>query len=57
MNKPVYFNENSKSRFLNAAQVEEFGAKVEEIRREIMQSLNEKDAAYIYKIRNFQTIP
>src|SRR5690554_7027063 len=53
MNKPVYFNENSKSRFLNAAQVEEFGAKVEEIRREIMQSLNEKDAAYIYKIRNF----
>ena len=52
MNKPVYFNENSKSRFLNAAQVEEFGAKVEEIRREIMQSLNEKDAAYIYKIRN-----
>lgn len=53
MNKPVFFNENSKSHYLSTEQVEEFGAKVEVIRREVMESLNEKDAQYIYKIRNF----
>ena len=53
MNLPVYFSESSKSKYLSAAQIEEFGAKVEAIRREVMESLNEKDAQYIYKIRNF----
>ena len=53
MNKPMSFNEKSKSQYLSTVQVEEFGAKVEAIRREIMDSLNEKDAEYIYKIRNF----
>ena len=53
MNLPVYFSESSKSKYLSPAQVEEFGAKVEAIRREVMESLNEKDAQYIYKIRNF----
>ena len=53
MNLPVYFSESSKSKYLSAAQIEEFGAKVEAIRREVMESLNEKDAEYIYKIRNF----
>ncbi|MGE8683189.1 MAG: fatty acid desaturase family protein [Acinetobacter sp.] len=53
MNKPVNFNVNSKSQYLSSDQIEEFGAKVEVIRREIMDSLCEKDAQYIYKIRNF----
>ena len=53
MNLPVYFSESSKSKYLSPAQVEEFGVKVEAIRREVMESLNEKDAQYIYKIRNF----
>ncbi|WP_374666604.1 fatty acid desaturase [Acinetobacter sp.] len=53
MNKPVNFNVNSKSQYLSPAQIEEFGAKVEAIRREIMDSLSEQDAQYIYKIRNF----
>lgn len=53
MNKPVNFNVNSKSQYLSSAQIEEFGAKVEAIRREIMDSLSEQDAQYIYKIRNF----
>ena len=53
MNLPVYFSESSKSKYLSAAQIEEFGAKVEAIRREVMENLNEKDAQYIYKIRNF----
>ncbi|KAB0628801.1 acyl-CoA desaturase [Acinetobacter gandensis] len=46
-------HQNSKSRYLSSEQVEEFGAKVEQIRRDIMDSVGEKDAAYIYKIRNF----
>ena len=46
-------HQNSKSRYLSPEQVEEFGAKVEQIRRDIMDSIGEKDAAYIYKIRNF----
>lgn len=46
-------HQNSKSRYLSPEQVEEFGAKVEQIRRDIMDSVGEKDAAYIYKIRNF----
>ena len=53
MNKPVFFNEKSKSHYLSSEQVEELGAKIEAIRREVMDSLNEKDAQYIYKIRNF----
>jgi fatty acid desaturase len=53
MNKPVFFNEKSKSHYLSSEQVEELGAKIEAIRREVMESLNEKDAQYIYKIRNF----
>ena len=53
MNLPVYFSESSKSKYLSPTQVEEFGVKVEAIRREVMESLNEKDAQYIYKIRNF----
>ena len=39
MNKPVNFNVNSKSQYLSSDQIEEFGAKVEVIRREIMDSL------------------
>ncbi|RKG54249.1 acyl-CoA desaturase [Acinetobacter cumulans] len=53
MNKPVFFNEKSKSHYLSSEQVEELGAKIEAIRRVVMDSLNEKDAQYIYKIRNF----
>lgn len=53
MNKPANFSQNSKSRYLSSEQVEEMGAKIEALRREIMDSLNEKDAEYIYKIRNF----
>ena len=44
---------NSKSKFLNAEQTAEFGRRIEEIRREVMEDLGEKDAQYIYKIRNF----
>ncbi len=53
MNKPLFFNEKSKSHYLSSEQVEELGAKIEAIRREVMDSLNEKDAQYIYKIRDF----
>ena len=53
MNKPVFFNEKSQSHYLSSEQVEELGTKIEAIRREVMDSLNEKDAQYIYKIRNF----
>ena len=51
MNLPVYFNESSKSKYLSPTQIEEFGSKVEAIRREVMESLNEKDAEYIYAVR------
>lgn len=53
MNHAVKFPLNSKSRHLSAAQIEEFGAKIEAIRLEVMQDLGEKDAKYIYKVRNF----
>ena len=53
MNKPVSFNVKSQSNYLSTEQVEELGTKIEAIRREIMDSLNEKDAQYIYKIRDF----
>lgn len=53
MNMSVRFPENSKSQYLNPEQVEAFGRRVEEIRREVMENLGEADAKYIYKIRNF----
>ena len=53
MNKPVNFQSSSKSRYLSDEEIQSFGAKVEAIRSETMQSLGEQDAAYIYKIRNF----
>ncbi|WP_180177570.1 acyl-CoA desaturase [Acinetobacter sp. YH12039] len=53
MNQLIYISSNSKSRYLSPEQTAEFGEKVEQIRREIMQNVGEKDAAYIYKIRNF----
>lgn len=53
MNKPINLSVNSKSAYLSTEQVEELGQKIESIRREIMDSLNEKDAQYIYKIRDF----
>ncbi|MDU4394364.1 MAG: acyl-CoA desaturase [Acinetobacter ursingii] len=49
----VKFPLNSKSNYLTPEQVEEFGRRVEEIRREVMDNLGEADAKYIYKIRNF----
>ena len=53
MNQSVYFNNNSKSHYLSAEKIAELGEKIEAIRTEIMNDLNEKDAEYIYKIRNF----
>ena len=53
MNMSVKFPLNSKSNYLTPEQVEEFGHRVEEIRREVMDNLGEADAKYIYKIRNF----
>ena len=53
MNMSVKFSEVSKSKHLNAAQIEQFGQQVDAIRREIMESIGEQDAQYIYKIRNF----
>nr|WP_171526426.1 acyl-CoA desaturase [Acinetobacter indicus] len=50
---PAALHPNSKSKYLTEAQIQEFGAKVEAIRREVMDDLGEKDAQYIYKIRNF----
>ncbi len=47
MNHPVYFSESSKSKYLSRAQVEEFGTKVEAIRRHVMETLKDKDAEYI----------
>jgi fatty acid desaturase len=52
MNMSVNFP-NSKSKHLNPEQTAEFGRRVDEIRREVMDSLGEQDAKYIYKIRNF----
>ena len=50
---PVQLNTKSKSQYLNPEQVAELGAKIDAIRREVMDSLGEKDADYIYKIRDF----
>ncbi len=44
MNQSIYISPNSKSRYLSPEQTAEFGQKVEQIRREIMQSVGEKDA-------------
>lgn len=52
MNMSVNFP-SSKSKHLNPEQTAEFGRRVDEIRREVMDSLGEQDAKYIYKIRNF----
>ncbi|WP_269527676.1 fatty acid desaturase family protein [Acinetobacter baumannii] len=43
----------SKSAHLTPEQIEEFGRRVEQIRQDVMQSLGEQDAKYIYKVRNF----
>ena len=53
MNMSIQYPLNSKSRHLTPEEIQQFGAKVDAIRREVMDSLGEKDAAYIYKIRNF----
>ena len=53
MNISVTFPENSKTKHLSPEQIEAFGRRVEEIRRNIMSDIGEKDAKYIYKIRNF----
>ena len=52
MNMSVNFP-NSKSKHLNTEQTNAFGHRVDQIRREVMDSLGEQDAKYIYKIRNF----
>ena len=52
MNMSVQAPLCSKSRHLTAQEIQSFGEKVEAIRREVMDSLGEQDAAYIYKIRN-----
>ncbi|MEK5782354.1 acyl-CoA desaturase, partial [Acinetobacter baumannii] len=49
----VHVTKYSKSQFLSPEQIEEFGAKVDAICREVMEDLGEKYAEYIYKIRNF----
>lgn len=53
MNSAVKFPLNSKSKYLTADQIEAFGAKIDAIRQEVMGDLGEKDAKYIYKVRNF----
>ncbi|MBB4836274.1 fatty acid desaturase family protein [Acinetobacter schindleri] len=53
MNMQIDFKRHSKTQFLSPEQIQEFGAKVDAIRREVMDDLGEKDAEYIYKIRNF----
>ena len=52
MNMSVNFPSN-KSKHLSPEQTEEFGRRVDQIRREVMDRLGEQDAKYIYKIRNF----
>ncbi|WP_171529720.1 acyl-CoA desaturase [Acinetobacter sp. ANC 5378] len=49
----VKFPEDSKSKHLSAEQIAELGQKIDAIRREIMDSIGEQDAKYIYKIRDF----
>jgi NADPH-dependent stearoyl-CoA 9-desaturase len=53
MNMLINFTSQSKSKTLTVEQIEEFGRRVEEIRRHVMDNLGEKDAKYIYKIRDF----
>lgn len=53
MNMQIDFKRHNKTQFLSPEQIQEFGAKVDAIRREVMDDLGEKDAEYIYKIRNF----
>lgn len=52
MNMSVTFP-NSKSKYLSPEEVEKFGRRVDEIRQSIMSDIGERDAEYIYKIRNF----
>ncbi len=52
LNNPTLKN-NNPSYPLSAAQVEAFGKAVDQIRLEVMQSLNKEDADYIYKVRRF----
>ena len=53
MNMSVTLPSSSKSKHLEPEQVAEFGRRVEEIRQTIMADIGEKDAQYIYKIRDF----
>ena len=53
MNMSVTFPSSSKSKHLAPEQVAEFGRRVDEIRKTIMADIGEKDAQYIYKIRDF----
>lgn len=53
MNMALKVSMASKSAHLTPEQIEEFGRRVEQIRQDVMQSLGEQDAKYIYKVRNF----
>ena len=53
MNMSIKFSEKNPSSHLSAEQTAEFGRRVEDIRRDVMQNIGEQDAQYIYKIRNF----
>lgn len=53
MNMALKVSMVSKSAHLTPEQIEEFGRRVEQIRQDVMQSLGEQDAKYIYKVRNF----
>ena len=53
MNMALKVSTVSKSAHLTPEQIEEFGRRVEQIRQDVMQSLGEQDAKYIYKVRNF----
>lgn len=53
MNNAVKFPLKSKSTYLTPAQIEEFGAKISQIRQSVMDDLGEQDAQYIYRVRNF----
>lgn len=58
MNKPLDLNPQTATQcasgdLLSEAQQKEFGRRIEQIRAEVMQSLGEQDAEYIYKVRDF----
>ena len=53
MNMSVKLNAQGKSQYLNPEQITELGEKIDVIRREVMETIGEKDANYIYKIRDF----